>query len=82
MCDYMIQGVTALAVTSKSRQVVSGGGEGQVRVWDIFKQYQEMRSALKEHKGNEQLMNRPSPLKTFLPQELLAVLRYDEMIRK
>lgn len=40
-------------MTSNSRQVVSGGGEGQVRVWDIFKQHQEMKSALKEHKGKE-----------------------------
>ena len=65
MCVNCIQGVTALAVTSNSRQVVSGGGEGQVRVWDIFKQYQEMRSALKEHKGNKQLtahVSHPIPL--------------------
>ena len=33
--DAHKQGVTALAVTSYSRRLVTGGGEGQVRVWQI-----------------------------------------------
>lgn len=33
--DAHKQGVTALAVTSDSRRLVTGGGEGQVRVWQI-----------------------------------------------
>lgn len=45
------QGVTALACTSNSRSVVSGGGEGQVRIWDITPKGQYMKEALKEHKG-------------------------------
>ena len=45
------KGVTALAVTSNSRRIISGGGEGQVRVWDIMEHHQNMREALKEHKG-------------------------------
>lgn len=45
------KGVTALAVTSNSRRIISGGGEGQVRVWDISQHYQTMKTALKEHKG-------------------------------
>lgn len=28
-------GVTAIATTSDCRQIVSGGGEGQVRVWSL-----------------------------------------------
>ena len=41
-----------MAVTSNSRRIVSGGGEGQVRIWDILSQInQKMVVALKEHKG-------------------------------
>ena len=46
-----LQGVTALACTSDSRRVLSGGGEGQVRIWDVSAQGHCMREALKEHKG-------------------------------
>ena len=46
-----MQGVTALACTSDSRRVLSGGGEGQVRVWEVTPQGQYMKVALKEHKG-------------------------------
>ena len=46
-----MQGVTALACTSDSRRVISGGGEGQVRVWEVTPQGQYMKVALKEHKG-------------------------------
>ena len=45
------QGVTALACTSDSRRVVSGGGEGQVRIWDVTPKGHVMKEALKEHKG-------------------------------
>ena len=43
--------MTALACTSDSQTVVSGGGEGQVRIWDITPKGQYMKEALKEHKG-------------------------------
>lgn len=46
-----MQGVTALACTSDSCYIVSGGGEGQVRIWDITPKGQYMKEALKEHKG-------------------------------
>ena len=49
--DAHSKGVSALAVTSTSSRVISGGGEGQVRVWDIAERHQTMRAALKEHKG-------------------------------
>lgn len=46
-----LQGVTAVACMSDSRHLVSGGGEGQVRVWEISDRGQVMKEALKEHKG-------------------------------
>lgn len=49
--DAHKQGVTAIATTSDSKRIVSGGGEGQVRVWDILPQRRVMRAAMKEHKG-------------------------------
>ncbi|XP_065179655.1 cilia- and flagella-associated protein 52-like [Sycon ciliatum] len=49
--DAHNKGVTALCATKDSRRVVSGGGEGQVRVWNITKTYQRMADAMKEHKG-------------------------------
>ncbi|XP_063681556.1 cilia- and flagella-associated protein 52-like [Bolinopsis microptera] len=49
--DAHKQGVTAIATTSNSSRIVSGGGEGQVRVWDISSNRQEMKAAMKEHKG-------------------------------
>jgi WD40 repeat protein len=47
----VLQGVTALACTSDSGRVVSGGGEGQVRIWDVTPRGHNMKEALKEHKG-------------------------------
>ena len=43
--------MTAIACTSDSRSLISGGGEGQVRVWEVTGRSQAMREALKEHKG-------------------------------
>jgi len=43
--------VTAVAVTSDSKRIISGGGEGQVRVWEVSPQLQTMKEAMKEHKG-------------------------------
>lgn len=45
------KGVSALAGTSDDKTLVSGGGEGQVRVWDITRTKQSLRSVLQEHKG-------------------------------
>lgn len=47
----LLQGVTAIACTSDNRRVISGGGEGQVRVWEVTPRGQYMKVALKEHKG-------------------------------
>uniref|UniRef100_V9KQM2 Cilia- and flagella-associated protein 52 n=2 Tax=Callorhinchus milii TaxID=7868 RepID=V9KQM2_CALMI len=43
------QGVTAIAVTGDCKRIVSGGGEGQVRVWEIAQRSQKMLAAMKEH---------------------------------
>nr|CAB3267684.1 WD repeat-containing protein 16-like [Phallusia mammillata] len=47
-------GVTAVAATSDSKRIISGGGEGQVRVWDltINPLNQKLREAMKEHKSS------------------------------
>ena len=42
-----------MACTSTNRRIVSGGGEGQVRVWDVTKAgITSMKEAMKEHKGS------------------------------
>lgn len=45
------KGVSAIAVTTDNKKIVSGGGEGQVRVWDIKPSTQTLQFVLKEHKG-------------------------------
>jgi len=49
--DAHKSGTTALAVTSDSGRIVTGGMEGEVRVWKIGKQQQVMDASLKEHRG-------------------------------
>jgi WD40 repeat protein len=52
--DAHSKGVTALATTSDCQRIISGGGEGQVRVWNIFdgdRPICNLHHALKEHKG-------------------------------
>ncbi|KAJ3043454.1 Cilia- and flagella-associated protein 52 [Rhizophlyctis rosea] len=54
--DAHKKGVTALAVTDPFNpygdfRIVSGGEDGQVRVWRITKQVQVLECAMKEHKG-------------------------------
>lgn len=45
-------GVTAIATTSDCKRIISGGGEGEVRVWQIGGQTQKLEEALKEHKSS------------------------------
>ncbi|XP_032899901.1 cilia- and flagella-associated protein 52 [Amblyraja radiata] len=42
-------GVTAIASTYDGKKIISGGGEGQVRVWEIGGKTQRLIEALKEH---------------------------------
>ncbi|XP_075626823.1 cilia- and flagella-associated protein 52 [Balearica regulorum gibbericeps] len=42
-------GATAIAATSDCKRIISGGGEGQVRVWEIGKKTQKLEEVLKEH---------------------------------
>ncbi|XP_048871689.1 cilia- and flagella-associated protein 52 [Brienomyrus brachyistius] len=43
--------VTAIAGTRDCRRIVSGGGEGQVRVWQIFPGSHQLVDTMKEHKA-------------------------------
>ena len=49
--DAHPQGVTAITGTSNSTCVISGGGEGMVRVWRIGAVSQSMVASMKEHKS-------------------------------
>eukprot|EP00898_Chlorokybus_atmophyticus_P004018 jgi/Chlat1/4617/Chrsp293S00812 len=44
--------VTAIAATTRGDRVITGGKEGQVRVWRIGKQSQSMIASMKEHKSS------------------------------
>mmetsp|Transcript_5183 Transcript_5183/g.8782 ORF Transcript_5183/g.8782 Transcript_5183/m.8782 type:complete len:622 (+) Transcript_5183:78-1943(+) len=49
--DAHKNGVTALALSSDCGRIVTGGMEGEVRVWNIGFQTQTMDASLKEHRG-------------------------------
>jgi len=49
--DAHNHGVTAIAGTSDCQKIVSGGMEGEVRVWRVGRQTQIMEGSLKEHRG-------------------------------
>jgi WD40 repeat protein len=49
--DAHIHGVTALTSTSDCQHIVSGGMEGEVRVWKITRQHQTMQASMKEHRN-------------------------------
>lgn len=49
--DAHKNGVTALATSSDCGRIVSGGMEGEVRVWRIGRQTSTMDASLKEHRG-------------------------------
>ncbi|KAK2816865.1 hypothetical protein Q5P01_025056 [Channa striata] len=44
-------GVTAIAGTRDCRRIVSGGGEGQVRVWELQSHSYRLLETMKEHKA-------------------------------
>lgn len=49
--DAHIHGVTAITTTSDCQKIITGGNEGEVRVWKIGKQTQVMEASMKEHRG-------------------------------
>jgi hypothetical protein len=49
--DAHQRGVTSLAITSDCKRIVSGGGEGQVRVWGLGRDSQTLEATMKEHKN-------------------------------
>lgn len=49
--DAHAQGVTALVVSNDCSRLLSGGGNGVIRVWNLAKSTQAMMASLKEHKG-------------------------------
>jgi len=49
--DAHTGGVTAITSTKNSQAILSGGRDGQVRVWAISAQTQRMVASMKEHKG-------------------------------
>lgn len=49
--DAHKNGVTALGMTRDCGYIVSGGMEGEVRIWRIGRQTQNMDASMKEHRG-------------------------------
>lgn len=49
--DAHVHGVTAIAGSSDCNKIVSGGMEGEVRIWRIGRQSQSMEASMKEHRN-------------------------------
>lgn len=49
--DAHNHGVTSIARTHDNKKIISGGTEGEVRVWKISLSSQTMEASLKEHRG-------------------------------
>ena len=69
--DSHNHGVTALAATNDCQKLVSGGMEGEVRIWKIGVQKQIMEVSLKEHRG------RVSDIKVNKTDEQAVSASYD-----
>ena len=62
------KGVTAVATTFSRDEIISGGGEGEVRLWSIGERTCKLKDAMKEqHKGkNDLFVTLPlQPLRQF-----------------
>ncbi|XP_034936102.1 cilia- and flagella-associated protein 52 [Chelonus insularis] len=46
-----IKAVSAIGLTKNGKTLVSGGCDGQVRVWKISKNFQDLKTIMKEHRG-------------------------------
>jgi WD40 repeat protein len=49
--DAHINGVTAISSTMCGSKLVSGGMNGEIRIWKLGKQSQTLEASLKEHRG-------------------------------
>lgn len=49
--DAHNRGVTAVAITDDGRRIISGGGEGMIRIWQIHAKSRELLTTMKEHKN-------------------------------
>ena len=49
--DAHTNGVTAITSTSDNTKLISGGMNGEIRIWKINKQTQVMEASLKEHRS-------------------------------
>lgn len=49
--DAHNHGVSSLALTNDCQRIVSGGMEGEVRIWKIGSQTQIMEASMKEHRA-------------------------------
>jgi len=49
--DAHNHGCTSIAITNDNKRLVSGGMEGEVRIWKLSKQTQIMDASLKEHRA-------------------------------
>ncbi|XP_049833353.1 cilia- and flagella-associated protein 52-like [Schistocerca gregaria] len=45
------KGVTAMATTACGSKLISGGGEGLIRIWEMKTSYQKLLASLREHRG-------------------------------
>ncbi|CAD6241390.1 GSCOCG00002716001-RA-CDS [Cotesia congregata] len=46
-----IKAVSAIGITRDGKTLITGGCDGQVRVWQLFKDVQRLKAILKEHRG-------------------------------
>lgn len=49
--DAHNHGVSAITATNDCRRIISGGDQGEVRVWEIGQQTQIMEASMKEHRA-------------------------------
>lgn len=49
--DAHNHGCTSVTATTDGNRIISGGAEGEIRIWRISKQTQVMEASLKEHRS-------------------------------
>ncbi|KAJ8682769.1 hypothetical protein QAD02_018561 [Eretmocerus hayati] len=47
-----VKAVSAITCTKDGKRIISGGCDGQVRIWEILPEKQRLASVMKEHKGS------------------------------